>query len=257
MPADSNPTAEKRVCPKCNREPPPGGCDYCACPFPPPEAKSSKTVNLPTWEECKKAVDADRANPLETFIYENEPALTEKAQDLVRKCIPSYSRRADEQFRGMLADLIAFVSNAHETSDDVFKRFPVGTIFQKHAKGNIAVLTPDGGNTVIPRELSAIERLHNICDALSEQADESPFTREEWERIDKQTVAVEGAARALLDKMETVRSMPYHAPAWEKEANALRTLVGHVKPLPEKTSENCEHGVPRRFCTAVHEEKAP
>jgi hypothetical protein len=61
-------------------------------------------------------VDADRATPLEAFIYENEPALTEKAQDFVRKCIPNYSRRADEQFRGMLADLIAFVSNAPETT---------------------------------------------------------------------------------------------------------------------------------------------
>ena len=35
---------------------------------------------------------------------------------------------------------------------------------------------------------SPTTRLHNLCDGLSEDADESPFTREEWERIDKQTV---------------------------------------------------------------------
>jgi hypothetical protein len=90
--------------------------------------------------------------------------------------------------------------------------------------------------TTTPRTLSATERLHNICDALSEQADESPYTREEWERIDAQTVAVQNAARALLDKMDQVRSTPYHAPQWEKEFNALRALVGKVKPLPVKTS---------------------
>jgi len=77
---------------------------------------TSKLVLLPTWEECKKAVDAESATPLEAFIYENEPALTEKAQDFVRKCIPNYSRRADEQFRGMLSDLIAFVRASGETS---------------------------------------------------------------------------------------------------------------------------------------------
>lgn len=96
-------------------------------------------------------------------------------------------------------------------------------------------LTQPSDETTAPRTLSATERLHNICDALSEQADESPFTREEWERIDKQTVAVEGAARALLDKMDTVRSTPYLPPAWEKEYKALRALVGIIRQLPPKT----------------------
>ncbi len=37
------------------------------------------------------------------------------------------------------------------------------------------------------RQLSATDRLHNLCDALSEQANESPFSREEWERVDRDT----------------------------------------------------------------------
>jgi len=78
--------------------------------------RTSNPVSLPTWEECKAKVDAEMATPLEAFIYENEPALTEKAQDFVHKCIPNYSRRADEQFRGMLAALIAFVRAPDETS---------------------------------------------------------------------------------------------------------------------------------------------
>jgi uncharacterized small protein (DUF1192 family) len=38
------------------------------------------------------------------------------------------------------------------------------------------------------RNESASDRLHNICQAISEQADESPFSREEWERLDALTV---------------------------------------------------------------------
>lgn len=55
------------------------------------------------------------------------------------------------------------------------------------------------------RELSATERLHNICDALNEQADESPFTREEWERIDKETARMQkelGKLRSQVDRLD-------------------------------------------------------
>jgi uncharacterized coiled-coil DUF342 family protein len=55
------------------------------------------------------------------------------------------------------------------------------------------------------RPLSAVQRLHNICDALSEQADESPFTREEWERIDKQTVEDQKRIRELEAEVSTLR----------------------------------------------------
>jgi hypothetical protein len=49
-----------------------------------------------------------------------------------------------------------------------------------------------------PSGVSATERLHRLCDALSEQADESPYTREEWDRIDKQTVRMQAALRQIL-----------------------------------------------------------
>lgn len=47
---------------------------------------------------------------------------------------------------------IARLRRAHDTSGDVFSRFQIGTIFQKKENGNIVALTPEGGNTVIPRD---------------------------------------------------------------------------------------------------------
>lgn len=55
------------------------------------------------------------------------------------------------------------------------------------------------------RPLSASQRLHNICDALNEQANESPFTREEWERVDKQTVEHLARIRELEAEVSTLR----------------------------------------------------
>lgn len=55
------------------------------------------------------------------------------------------------------------------------------------------------------RPLSASQRLHNICDALSEQADESPFTKEEWERVDKEAVAAQARIRELEAEVSTLR----------------------------------------------------
>lgn len=47
------------------------------------------------------------------------------------------------------------------------------------------------------REPSPSERLRNLCAALSEQADESPFTREEWERIDAENVSLRSENKRL------------------------------------------------------------
>lgn len=54
------------------------------------------------------------------------------------------------------------------------------------------------------RQLNATERLHNICNALSEQADESPFTREEWEAVDRQTARLNSALKNLIDAVRNV-----------------------------------------------------
>ncbi len=45
----------------------------------------------------------------------------------------------------------------------------------------------------------ASTRLHRICDALSELADESPFTREEWDRIDRENVALAARLAEAID----------------------------------------------------------
>lgn len=52
---------------------------------------------------------------------------------------------------------------------------------------------------VARNKASATHRLHNICDGLSEDADESPFTREEWDRIDRQTVHMQKQLREIAD----------------------------------------------------------
>lgn len=52
---------------------------------------------------------------------------------------------------------------------------------------------------VARNKTSAVHRLHNLCDGLSEDADQSPFTREEWERIDRQTVHMQNQLRQIAD----------------------------------------------------------
>lgn len=65
---------------------------------------------LPTWAECKRAVDDGCASPLQAFIYEFEPALTPEAKALVDKCIPYAARRTDSQFRTMLAEAMGITA---------------------------------------------------------------------------------------------------------------------------------------------------
>ena len=38
-------------------------------------------MRLPTFTECSDLVDKDQANPLEVFIYENEPAGNEDSNE--------------------------------------------------------------------------------------------------------------------------------------------------------------------------------
>ncbi len=49
---------------------------------------------------------------------------------------------------------------------------------------------------------SASDRLHNICEALSEDMNESPFTREEWDRIDAENAALRKEIKELRAAME-------------------------------------------------------
>lgn len=209
------------------------------------DVSPSKTVNLPTWEQCKLAVDRDEATPLEAFIYENEPVLTDKAQDFVRKCIPNYSRRADEQFRGMLSDLIAFVSNAHETQVVHISGTAVeqmqAYLFETHglkysldeAKRLLeGVLLPAKSPTSLPAPPSL-----------------SPELREKFIGL----IAAH-ACSCMTDGSQV------HQCARCESLQALNADGAELQRTPEQTAlaefgannERCEHGVPRRFCTADH-----
>jgi heme oxygenase len=95
------------------------------------------------------------------------------------------------------------------------------------------LLKPD--ETPAPRARSATDRLHNICDALSEQADESPFTREEWDRIDAQTVAHLALLRRCYNELPNPEFIP--EPEKEQRVRALLQDLARVvcKPVPVKT----------------------
>lgn len=81
--------------------------------------------------------------------------------------------------------------------------------------------------TEAPRALSATERLHNICDALSEQADESPFTREEWERIDNETARLQESVRVASHALGAIAGGDIYPQKLAREA--LDLMRGAVK----------------------------
>jgi hypothetical protein len=63
------------------------------------------------------------------------------------------------------------------------------------------------------QEVSPVERLRRIVSFLEEQANESPFTREEWERVDKQIAEqnreIERLRAALLEYGQHVHGCDY------------------------------------------------
>lgn len=44
-------------------------------------------------------------------------------------------------------------------------------------------------------------RLHNLCEALQEDLDKSPYTREEWEQVDREIVELQHKLRATVAKL--------------------------------------------------------
>lgn len=79
---------------------------------------------------------------------------------------------------------------------------------------------------------SATHRLHNLCDGLAEDADKSPFTREEWDRVDRQTVRLQYALRGLIDAVRNIEidKAPWDAHIALPLANSYRALK-HEDPL--------------------------
>ena len=55
---------------------------------------------------------------------------------------------------------------------------------------------------------SASDRLHNICAAVEAEAGSSVFSREEWDRIDAENVALRAALRGLQSRLAASLRIP-------------------------------------------------
>ena len=51
---------------------------------------------------------------------------------------------------------------------------------------------------------SAVDRLHNLVEGISKDADGSEWSREEWERIDAETVRLQNENRELREKYDSL-----------------------------------------------------
>lgn len=78
------------------------------------------------------------------------------------------------------------------------------------------------------RKDDPVTRLHNICEAIAEEADGSEFSREEWERIDAENLSLRKqlaardlvirdltVAKAALEKIESYTTEPWSSIASE------------------------------------------
>ena len=72
-------------------------------------------------------------------------------------------------------------------------------------------------------DLSPSERLANICAALEEDLNESPFTREEWERMDAERLELLAANDALSTQLTIVNDQLCRDQA--RLAEAMRLLA--------------------------------
>lgn len=52
---------------------------------------------------------------------------------------------------------------------------------------------------------NAVERLHNLCDAIEKDRDGSEFSREEWERIDAENLQLRKLFKAITEAINSAR----------------------------------------------------
>jgi hypothetical protein len=83
-------------------------------------------IEVPTWERAKEAVDRGDANPLELFVYHNEPA-----------------GRVDEGFRKQLNAVIGFVCGLTTNAMDEMDKTPI-TLHIRNVKPAKFYYVPDG-----------------------------------------------------------------------------------------------------------------
>lgn len=91
-------------------------------------------------------------------------------------------------------------------------------------------------------DLSPSERLANIVEALEEDLDESPFTREEWNRLDAERLELLAANDALAAEVESykreIQTWYDKLQAADAEIKRLRLVI-----LNELTRESQELGL--------------
>lgn len=83
---------------------------------------------------------------------------------------------------------------------------------------------------------SAVERLHNLCAAISAEADGSEWSREEWERIDAENVALRKDSDRLdwLDRQNLPKRFGWSvvmAPAGIVSVQKVAFAVGEPTPI--------------------------
>lgn len=105
-------------------------------------------------------------------------------------------------------------------------------------RADFYLATPAAAQAARPkRELSASERLHNICDALHEQAAESPFTREEWDRVDAEIVRLQNRVKEL----EAAAAQGVQPATWRVIAAEILTVVDELARRGEMFPQNADY----------------
>lgn len=94
---------------------------------------------------------------------------------------------------------------------------------------------------------SAVDRLHNLCDAIAESADGSAWSREEWERIDAENAE-------LHRKVEALRTMVQESAVLFRRYETLHRDKGTDDSL-RKAAVNAEIAARCEAALATTEQK--
>ncbi|CAK0777820.1 hypothetical protein CCP3SC15_580025 [Gammaproteobacteria bacterium] len=123
--------------------------------------------------------------PMDVAETEDREAMTDTFADELAKCSVLYTENLVVEREALIAELAT-------------------------AKARLAELEPEDGCTVMGEHAvcstSPSERLANICAALEEDLSESPFTREEWERLDAERLELLAAYDALAARLVEVET---------------------------------------------------
>ena len=103
-------------------------------------------------------------------------------------CADDMRRYARSTLAAELAALRAELAALHAELDDTHKRMLAERAELAAAKAELELRRKSG---------SASDRLHNLCEGIAADADGSEWSREEWERIDAETVRLKNELAAV------------------------------------------------------------